>query len=240
MTTRRAVILAGGLGTRVRHILPGAPKPMARVAGRPFLEWVIRFLVRQGIKEIRVSAGYLASVISQFVDETRIAGIDIRCVVEQNALGTAGGFLNAIQDEAKEDLSWLVCNGDSLVLADLDPLYKTLEDPTVQAAVLGLRVEDSSRYGGLQIDGYSRLQCFNEKQPGFGLINAGVYLLRGNLTTRFPSYRPLSFEKDVFPCLLSEKVKIRVFSVDAPFLDIGTEEALRLADDFISSHQKRF
>lgn len=237
---RRAVILAGGLGTRVRHILPGIPKPMAVVARRPFLEWVIRFLVRQGIKKIRVSTGYMADVISQFVKQIRIAEIDIRCVSEGTALGTAGGFLNAIQGEAKEEIPWLVCNGDSLVLANFDLLYSAFDDATVEAAVLGVRMKDTSRYGGLQVDREGRLKGFSEKRSGSGLINAGVYLLRGNLPAKFPSYRPLSFEMDVFPYLLAENSKIHVCSVDAAFLDIGTEETLRQADDFISTHRELF
>ncbi len=137
--SRRAVILAGGLGTRVRHILPGIPKPMAVVAGRPFLEWVIRFLVRQGIKKIRVSTGYMADVICQFAKQIRIAEIDIRCVPEATALGTAGGFLNAIRGEPKEDISWLACNGDSLVLANFDLLYSAFDDATVEAAAIVIR-----------------------------------------------------------------------------------------------------
>jgi D-glycero-alpha-D-manno-heptose 1-phosphate guanylyltransferase len=125
-------------------------------------------------------------------------------------------------------------------LADLDLLPSAFEDASVQAAVLGIRVKDTSRYGTFQLGPEGDLKCFSEKRSGSGLINAGVYFLRGNLPAKFPTYRPLSFEMDVFPHLLAQGVKIQVCSVDTPFLDIGTEDTLNQADEFITLHQGSF
>ncbi|OLE45615.1 MAG: hypothetical protein AUI36_22515 [Cyanobacteria bacterium 13_1_40CM_2_61_4] len=92
---------------------------------------------------------------------------------------------------------------------------------------------DAARYGTLAFDESRRLLRFEEKRPGAGVINAGVYLLKPELLTRFPSARPLSFEKDVFPSLLAGGARLRVHATDAPFLDIGTPESLALAESFI-------
>jgi D-glycero-alpha-D-manno-heptose 1-phosphate guanylyltransferase len=217
--TRRAVILAGGLGTRIKHVLPDLPKPLAPVYGRPFLEWVIRYLRRQGFDEIVVSSGYMAEKIAQ-------AGLGVECVAEPAPLGTAGGFLHAIKGKPKGP--WLVCNGDSLALADLTPLLSG------GSAILGLKVPDASRYGSLDVEN-GRLKAFAEKRPGAGLINAGVYYFD---EIRFSEGR--SFETEVFPALLAKGEEIRVAEASCPFLDIGTEASLGLADLFVSEHSRYF
>lgn len=237
---RKAVILAGGCGRRVKHLLPAIPKPMASAMGRPFLEWVIRYLVRQGIEDITISTGYLAENISKYVAQMRLRGVEIHCSAEENALGTAGGFLNAIAGRTAPEDCWLVCNGDSLALAPLDPLYAALQRPGTHGAVLGLPLAEASRYGRLKEDAEGFLSHFIEKQPGQGMINAGIYLLSASLIARFSADRPLSFETDVFPELLRQGAKIKVCSFEAPFLDIGTEETLKQADEFIAANRAAF
>ena len=230
------VILAGGLGTRIRHLLDGQPKPLAPVAGKPFLEWVIRFYARQGLEDFIVAAGYRADLIEAFCRSLALPGVRVRCVAEPSPLGTAGGFCHAVTADASE--SWLVCNGDSLVCADLADFLKLVD--AEDARLLALKVTDASRYGNLAVDARGLLTSFNEKVAGCGLINAGVYLLRSRLLARFPSERPLSFETDVFPALLREQMRIRVTEVAAPFIDIGTESSLREAEAFIIENQEHF
>lgn len=229
------VILAGGSGTRIRHLLPGLPKPLAPVAGRPFLEWLVRYLRKQGLKSIVISAGYRADQIEPFTKEH-----DLSFVKEEKPLGTGGGFLHALAAAGGKDGDVLACNGDSLVLADLAPLRAALEDKSVEAALLGVRVPDASRFGTLKTDGGGRLLGFAEKHPGAGLVNGGVYLFRRALLARFPAQRPLSFEYDVFPALVSQNVSIKVVSCEAPFLDIGTEATLAQAGAFVEKHREWF
>ena len=114
-----AVVLAGGFGTRVAHLLPGIPKPMAQVAGRPFLEWVVRFLARQGIENVVLSTGHLAEVVEEHFQKNPVPGVRTRSIAETQPLGTAGGFLNAARFSGEKPPAWLVLNGDSLVLSDL-------------------------------------------------------------------------------------------------------------------------
>ena len=232
------VILAGGLGTRIRHLLDGQPKPLAPVAGKPFLEWVIRYYARQGLDNFILSAGYRSDLIEEFCRSLNLPGLRVRCVAEPSPLGTAGGFCHAATTGSSE--SWLVCNGDSLVCADLAAFLTLGADDPEDARLLALKVTDASRYGNLAVDERGLLTSFNEKAPGCGLINAGVYLLRSRLLARFPSQRPLSFETDVFPMLLKENARIRVAEVAAPFIDIGTESSLREAEAFIIQNQEHF
>jgi D-glycero-alpha-D-manno-heptose 1-phosphate guanylyltransferase len=234
-----AVVLAGGRGTRLRRVLADRPKPLAPVAGRPFLEWVLRYLRAQGVKRAVLSTGYLAEQIQGFADELDLSGIDVSCVEEKEPLGTAGGFLEAWRSDARDASAALVLNGDSLALSSLAPLL----DLQADAAVLGVRVDDASRYGTLDVDTASRLVAFREKmpQPGSAVINAGVYAFRRTTIERFAALkRPLSFETDVFPALLQHGADIRVAETSAPFLDIGTEESLARASGFIAENEHWF
>jgi D-glycero-alpha-D-manno-heptose 1-phosphate guanylyltransferase len=230
------VILAGGLGTRIRHVLPALPKPMAPAAGRPFLEWVARFLVRQGLRDLTISTGHRADQIAAHFDGVALPGVTIGCISEPEPLGTAGGFLHAAAERHAD--SWLVCNGDSLALTGLAPMQAAIQ--TADAALLAVEMEDCSRYGALSVDADGRLLSFAEKRPGRALMNAGVYLLRGDLLKRFPPQRPLSFEHHVFPALLGAGARIVAVPAQAPFLDIGTEETLVQADTFVRAHPEYF
>jgi D-glycero-alpha-D-manno-heptose 1-phosphate guanylyltransferase len=230
-----AVILAGGAGTRIRHLLPDLPKPLAPVAGRPFLEWVIRYLRKQGVASIVVSAGFQSEKLAAFAK-----GRGVECVAETRPLGTGGGVVHALAASGDTERDVLACNGDSLVLTDLSPLMHALDDRTVDAALLGVRVADASRYGTLQVGADGALLGFAEKHPGAGLVNGGVYLFRRATVARFPAKRPLSFEYDVFPSLVFQNVKIRVVNCAAQFLDIGTEETLAQADEFIRKNMEWF
>jgi D-glycero-alpha-D-manno-heptose 1-phosphate guanylyltransferase len=232
------VVLAGGFGTRVRHLLPDIPKPMAPVAGRPFVEWVVRFYARYGAKRFALSTGYLAEKISAHFAAQPVPGISVRCVPETTALGTAGGFLNCVPGAAPQTEQWVVVNGDSLVFGDPKPLVAPLAAGSADAAVLGLAMDDASRYGSLDCEG-DRLVAFAEKRPGRGVINAGVYAFHRRALASLPARRPLSFEIDVFPGLAAER-RVAVAQTTAAFLDIGTPATLAEAERFILTHQHEF
>lgn len=235
-----AVILAGGMGTRIRHLLPDLPKPLAPVFGYPFLEWVLRFISMQGLTNIALSTGYLAEKIDYFVKNTTFKNLKLQCVKENFPLGTAGGVLNAA-DKCKYDFDTvLVLNGDSLVLADLSPIFECFEESLVDVALLGVKVADAARYGTLDVSSDNFLLGFKEKQPGVGLINAGVYLFRKQILNLLPRDKAISFEVDVFPMLLAQNVRIKVIEVVAPFIDIGTEQSLSDASVFIEKNYQNF
>ncbi|BCL35891.1 sugar phosphate nucleotidyltransferase [Nostoc sp. MS1] len=228
-----AVILAGGYGTRIKHLLNGVPKPMAVVAGKPFVEWVVRYLKKQGITTAIISTGYLAEVIEEYFLKNPIDGMQIIFCRETEPLGTAGGFLNAVHQSGESPKTWLVVNGDSLVFANLALLSDHLSDIKTSGVILGLSVSDASRYGSLVCDQFGKLDSFAEKRPGAGIISAGVYLLRNSLIQEFPQSLPLSFENEVFPLFLTKSFHLQVEITDTAFLDIGTPESLLQADSFI-------
>jgi D-glycero-alpha-D-manno-heptose 1-phosphate guanylyltransferase len=234
----RVVILAGGFGTRVKHLLPGLPKPMAPVLGRPFVEWVIRFYAGCGFTDFTLSTGHLSSVIEGHFTAHPLPGMQVRCRQESVPLGTAGGFLNCTDPALPADDLWLIVNGDSLVFADPRALLERVRTGAA-AGLLGLSLPDASRYGSLEVAPQGWLRAFREKQPGAGTINAGVYAFTQATVSALPARRPLSFELDVFPWLATEG-RVAVEAVAAPFLDIGTPETLAEAEAFITAHQGRF
>ncbi|MFN9535616.1 MAG: sugar phosphate nucleotidyltransferase [Pseudanabaena sp.] len=234
-----AVVLAGGYGTRIKHLLNGVPKPMALVAGKPFIEWVVRYLQVQGITKAFLSTGYLGEVIKQYFEAQPVNGIEIICCQEESPLGTAGGFLNTVYQSGESPDAWLVMNGDSLIFSDLTLLTNHLLDNTVSGVIVGLSTNDASRYGSLICNQRSDLIKFAEKSSGAGLISAGVYLLRHSLLDEFPQDFPLSFEEDVFPSLLAKNIRLKVPIINAPFLDIGTPDSLPLSEAFISQNYSK-
>lgn len=230
-----AVVLAGGRGTRLQSLYPDLPKPMIPASGRPFVEWVVRHLARQGIPRFVISLGHLAEVAEDYFSRRPADGLVINTVRETTPLGTGGAFLWSASAAGDAD-PLILTNGDSLVLADLDGAWRLLADDRVDGVVVGIEVADASRYGTLEVTPAGRLSRFCEKRPGRGLINAGVYLFRRRLLDRFSNRAPLSMELDVFPELLNSGAQLAVHACRAPFLDIGTPESVREADRFIADH----
>ncbi len=221
----RAIILAGGFGTRLKSVVPDLPKPMAKIAGRPFLEYVMDRLIFSGVTEIILSVGYRSSVIMEhFADEYR--GITISYAVETDPLGTGGAIANALQDRGDEPA--LVINGDTLLDLDYEELiawYKSM--PTKIAMVLKV-VPDVSRYGSVLLsDG--RVTGFQEKgQRGSGLINAGVYIIHPGVFAQFNLFGRFAFESDLLQ-MHCEELSPRAFVTDAYFIDIGIPEDFKRA-----------
>ncbi len=242
-TDVQPVILAGGSGTRLSRILPDLPKPMAPAGGRPFVEWIIRHLAQGGFSRVLISTGHLAEVIEDHFERQPVPGVEVRCIREETPLGTAGAFLHVAQRSGLAPRAWLVLNGDSLIFVDWASLLARLDRPEVDGVAVARSMEESRRFGRLQIDERQRLKAFDEKnaaKPGRGLINAGIYLLRDRLRTGCPAQRPLAFEQDLFRAWLAAGRHLEVHPVEADFLDIGTEETLPQAETFIRQHKGCF
>ena len=233
-----AVILAGGFGTRIKDLLGDLPKPMVPVNGKPFIEWIVRWLKIQGIRDIIISAGYRAEVLEKHFSTLPVPEMNVCCINEPEPMGTGGGLAFAANEIGKEPDLWLVLNGDSLIFADLNLLYSDLDD--AQGIIVTRPVPDTVRYGSVRINKSNRITDFDEKKPGKGQINGGVYLLRNSILKSFPESRPLSLEKHVFPELICRGIKLNAHQVNCPFLDIGTPETLPLAEAFILENQAQF
>jgi D-glycero-alpha-D-manno-heptose 1-phosphate guanylyltransferase len=231
-----AVVLAGGFGTRIKHLLGDLPKPMAPVNGRPFVEWVVRYLAKQGVRNVILSTGHLAETVEKYFAPQPVENVCVRCVPETTPLGTAGGFLNAASAAQEKPAAWLVLNGDSLVVTPLTDLFTSLNQLENDGAILGVPMADASRFGTISQNADGDLTGFNEKKPGAGNINAGVYLFRNSTLKKFPAKTPVSFEVDVFPALIQGGARLKTVLSDAPFLDIGTPESLPQAEGFIHNN----
>jgi D-glycero-alpha-D-manno-heptose 1-phosphate guanylyltransferase len=228
-----AILLAGGRGTRLRDRHPDLPKPMIPCRGRPFIEWVVRYFTGQGVSRFVVSLGHLAEVAEAHFRSRPPDGAAVETVREETPMGTGGGVRFAWQ--AVPDADVVVANGDSLVLTDLAPALALFAQPEVDAVILGVHQDDASRYGTLRTDAAGRLLAFEEKRPGRGLVNAGVYLLKARLRASISPETPLSMETQVLPRWVADGA-VYVHPCRAPFIDIGTPESLDTAEAFLSAH----
>lgn len=214
-----AIVLAGGFGTRLRQVVADVPKPMAPIAGRPFLEILLGSLARKGFARVVLSLGFMAEKISDHFG-ARFAGMDIAYVVEETPLGT-GGAIRLALDACTQDHVF-VFNGDTYLDLEVQPLEQRWQAKRHQV-VVGRKVPDTSRYGRLVVDG-GRITCFAEKGiSGSGLINAGCYVLAKDALARFTLNQPFSIETDyLIPEVTSATVE--VFVTDGIFIDIGIPE----------------
>ncbi|WP_374282442.1 sugar phosphate nucleotidyltransferase [Novosphingobium sp.] len=227
------VVLAGGKGTRLKGLYPDTPKPMIPVAGKPFLHWITRWIALHGPQHFVYSTGHLSQQVEEWAADASMPDLKRECVREDVPLGTGGGLMNCI-DRCGE---WtMVVNGDGLVMRGMAQLL-ALADAPGDGGLLGVEVDDTSRYGSLESDADGRLTGFREKVPGRGLINGGIYLLRTELLRAL--YRPgnLSIETDLFPEMLAAGANLRVIGAgEAPFIDIGTPETISQAEAFVHEH----
>jgi NDP-sugar pyrophosphorylase family protein len=209
---------------------------MAPVKGRPFVEWIVRWLKAQGVRDVILSTGFHAELVEQHFSTTPVSEMNVRCVAELEPLGTGGGLAHAAAESGSTPPAWLVLNGDSLIFADVAAIIDSLGDAS--GVIVTRAVPDTSRYGSVRADETGRITAFEEKQPGAGQINAGVYLLRHEALAGFPAARPLSLERDVFPGLIENG--LRAHAVEAAFLDIGTPETLPRAEFFMAENETQF
>lgn len=223
-----AVILAGGFGTRLRAVVPECPKPLAPVAGRPFLTLVLAALARQGVRRVVLSLGYRAGDFMQTLGR-RHAGMEIVHEVEDQPLGT-GGAIRAALARCEGDAA-LVLNGDTYLDFDL-VAAATRWQLSGHPVLLGCRVADTARYGRLRL-AEGRLAGFEEKgRGGPGLINSGHYVLPRRLFEGSTLPAAFSFETDFLLPQLQQR-PIEVLEVSGRFIDIGVPEDYALAQTYL-------
>ena len=230
-----AVILAGGLGTRLRRVYSAGPKSMAPVGGRPFLDYLLTLLRDEGVREVILCVGYKRMPIQKFVGTGRKWGLRATFSIESKPLGTGGAVKQAERLISGEKL--LVINGDTFLNVSLRELLRFHKDRKSAATIATVKVANSGRYGSLRIDGKGRITAFLEKEEGAGrdkskarkgLINGGVYVFEKTLLKAIPLQGAISMEREVFPPLLATK-KLYAFESGAYFLDIGVPKELRRA-----------
>jgi len=213
-----AIVLAGGFGTRLRSVVSDVPKPMAPVAGRPFLELLLVSLKARGITRVILSVGYMYDVITSYFDEHPI-GIDLAYEIESTPLGTGGAMRAALRRITGEFA--LVFNGDTyldLDIRELAVMWPGDRTPIVVAR----RVEDAERYGKLEVHESRVVRFMGSGSRGAGVINAGCYLVPNNVLADARLPAAFSFEQDFLA--RSPTSSFRAFITSGHFIDIGVPE----------------
>lgn len=214
----KAVILAGGFGTRLAHVSGGKPKPLVEVAGKSILERQINFLLSHGMDDIRLSLHHKADQIIEFCERKWPGRFEY--IVEPTPLGTGGGIRFASKDISDP---FLVVNGDTL--SDVNVREFILQTPN---AIVGAYQKDARAYGLLEMN-KGRVTAFLEKpsEECGGYINAGFYLLHPEVFSGIAS-ESFMIEKEIFP-QLAQVGKLNVFTHKGYWIDCGTEERLKQA-----------
>lgn len=217
----QAIILAGGLGTRLRSVIADVPKPMAPIHGKPFLAWLLDYLKLQGITEIILSVHYLREHILDYFG-LMYRDIPIRYVIENEALGTGGAIAYALKN-LKTSAPVFIVNGDTFLKLDYRALLAQHQKNQPAITMALRKIPDCSRYGTVDVEN-NIVTVFREQGESCpGLINAGVYLLDPSLSVSFPKCEKFSFEKDfLFPSI--KTLMPEAFLADDYFIDIGVPE----------------
>lgn len=227
----KAVVLAGGRGTRLGGRIPNLPKPMAPVAGRPFLEYVLDRLVEGGIREITLSVGYRSEAIQAHFG-TRYQEAALRYAPETEPLGTGGAIANALREDM--DTPALVLNGDTFLDLDYRALLRWYEVEPAQIAIVLTKVPDIARFGAVAVEG-SRITGFSEKgRSGPGLINAGIYVLQPAIFARLGLAGTFSMEADLLQAHCAT-LQPKAYLCDGYFIDIGIPDDLDRAEREMSA-----
>ena len=229
-----AVVLAGGLGTRLRPVVGDRQKTIADVGGRPFLSRILDQLEKIGVCRIVLCTGHGA----EQVEETLAARQGIAKITfsrEEKPMGTGGALRLAVPVAAADTL--LVLNGDSYTEANLDAFLTDYQRSGRIPTLLLVEVADTRRYGRVECGPAGEVRAFTEKgaATGPGWINAGVYLMESKNAARIPADRPVSLERDVFPSWLA--AGLRGHRTTGRFIDIGTPESYAAAEEFFSNAQ---
>jgi len=217
-----AIILCGGLSTRLGEITKDIPKILLEIGDKTVLDWQLERLKTLGVKEVVLAAGHLVAELQTQVGETRL-GLKLIYAVEDKRLGTGGAIKHGWEYVSHKDEPALVLNGDVLTTVDFADMFKYLPANS-DGIILGAFVKDVARYGTLVYGEDYQLKEFKEKEgvhkPGYQ--NGGVYMFNSSIKKYFPDKDEFSIEYDVFP-----KVKdLYVYESDKPWIDVGKPESL--------------
>ncbi|MDZ7261204.1 MAG: nucleotidyltransferase family protein [candidate division KSB1 bacterium] len=223
----RAFILVGGLGTRLKSLTNGLPKPMITVAGKPFLEHLVEKLRSEDVRDLVMCVGYGAQAIEDYFGDGSKWGVTIRYARESKLLGTAGAIKNAEPYAVKENL---VLNGDSYFDINYHQMLQAHRTRNALITIACTQAHETGDYGNILIDQDYRIKGFREKVAASekGLISGGVYLFDRAVFDSIPKGQKASLEEEIFPKMVTQG-KCFAFPSEGYFIDIGTPERLAKA-----------
>ena len=219
----QAILLCGGMGTRLRSVVSDRPKPMADICGKPFLQYLLEMLRDKGITEVIFALGYMGEMIEDYFQDGSAFGLKIAYSYEEEPLGTGGAIRNALPKILEEEV--LVLNADTYFPMDYQGLLRFHQENDGDFSLATRAVPDISRYGAVRRDAAGRILAWNEKledggQPLAGEINGGIYVMKKSLIAEIPEGKQ-SLEQDCIPKWLSEGKRIFGLPFEGYFMDIG-------------------
>ena len=229
MKTTDALILCGGLGTRLHSVMADKPKVLAPVNGRPFLSYLLEQLIVAGFKKVILCTGYKGEMVSDIFGKC-YRNLTIRYSQEPEALGTGGALRHALPMVEGETI--LVMNGDSFCNTDFKKLFEFHNSRKGMASMVLARSQDGTDYGVVTLNKNNRIVSFSEKVDcqHDRYVNAGIYLMNRDMLNHMPDKEQFSLEHDVFPQM--KKLDCFGFVSDGELIDIGTPERLKRAQRY--------
>ena len=223
----KAVVMAGGEGTRLRPMTANQPKPMLPVVNRPIMEHVLRLLRKHGLTETVVTVQFLASMVRNYFGDGEDFGMSLQYATEETPLGTAGSVKNA--EDALRDEPFLVISGDALTDIDLSDLIAFHKDNNALVTVALARVPDPLEFGIVIVDDNGKIQRFLEK-PTWGqvfsdTVNTGIYVMEPEVLDHVAAGQVVDWSADVFPKLLESGAPLYGWIADGYWEDVGSLES---------------
>lgn len=229
-----AIILCGGLGTRLKSVQPDLPKVLTPIGDLALIDILISQLTKAGINRIILSLGYRSETVIDYVANIENPNFDIITVTETQPLGTGGALKLACSKSQSE--CFLVINGDSYTDINPSDLLEFHVKSESFVTMLLVRVEDSTQYGSVVVDSSGLIKSFNEKskiENSEGLVNAGMYVINRSVLEQIKENETVSLERDIFPGLIGDG--FNGYISDSKFIDIGTPETFFAAEQFFST-----
>lgn len=220
-------ILAGGLGTRLRSVVPDYPKVLAPIGGRACVTYLLDQMAEAGIREVCLLTGYRAGQVEATLG-LKYRGLNLRYSVETAPLGTAGALRAALNQFVSEHV--LVMNGDSYCNVNLHEFAKVHQCQAAEVSLVLTFRSDTRQHGRAEVDESGRVVEFQEKGAvdGPGWVNAGIYLLGRGVIPDIPLDRPVSLEREMLP-VWARANRVHGYRCSSSFLDIGTPESYAIA-----------
>ncbi|MBZ4647099.1 MAG: mannose-phosphate guanylyltransferase [Petroclostridium sp.] len=238
----KALLLAGGRGTRLQPLTNNIPKPMVPIVGKPLLERTIANLKKNGINEIILSTCYQSQYIKNYFGDGKQFGVKIHYISEDIPLGTGGAVKQA---EKYFDDTFVVLNSDILSDIDVGQLIEHHRNKSCIATIAVTEVKNPSQYGVIEYDSHHYITSFKEKPQAHEIasnfINAGIYVFEPQIFNEIPSNRVVSIEKETYPMLLNKGYKMAAYEMRCYWMDIGTpEKYIQAHKDILNAECKIF
>ncbi len=226
----RAIILAGGKGSRLGNLTKKIPKPLIKIKNKEFLTYLIEYLKKNKVEEFIITTSYKNNLFNKYLKKKKFK--KTKLIYEKEELGTGGSFLNVLKKtKYKKKFYTILCNADTLTLFSIDSIYKKIIQ--YGNSILAVKKENCKRYGRLKIKG-NNIVDIERNNSKRGLISSGMFFFKKiDLKIFDKKSKKLDFEKDILKKMINNKIKIKYIKSNKPFIDIGIPEDLKRAKKFI-------